>query len=116
MGEGLRKQLSDYHIFTREFDEVIRPLDLCEAEELDRLRQTLDSHVGDLQRSIGRFANRLQRVLMAQQQRSWDFDLDEGLLDSARLTRVLTDPMSPCLLYTSPSPRDKRQSRMPSSA
>ena len=95
VGEGLRKQLSDYHIFTREFDEVIRPLDLCEAEELDRLRQTLDSHVGDLQRSIGRFANRLQRVLMAQQQRSWDFDLDEGLLDSARLTRVLTDPMSP---------------------
>ncbi len=95
VGEGLRKQLSDYHVFTREFDEVIRPLDLCDAEELDRLRQTLDSHVGDLQRSIGRFANRLQRVLMAQQQRSWDFDLDEGLLDSARLTRVLTDPMSP---------------------
>ena len=95
VGEGLRKQLSDYHVFTREFDEVIRPLDLCDAEELERLRQTLDSHVGDLQRSIGRFANRLQRVLMAQQQRSWDFDLDEGLLDSARLTRVLTDPMSP---------------------
>ena len=95
VGEGLRKQLSDYHVFTKEFDEVIRPLDLCEAEELDRLRQTLDLHVGDLQRSIGRFANRLQRVLMAQQQRSWDFDLDEGLLDSARLTRVLTDPMCP---------------------
>jgi len=95
VGEGLKRQLSDYHIFTREFDEVIRPLDLCDAEELNRLRQTLDSHVGDLQRSIGRFANRLQRVLMAQQQRSWDFDLDEGLLDSARLTRVMTDPMSP---------------------
>jgi len=97
VGEGLRRQHNDYHVFTREFDEVIRPLDLCESEELDRLRQMLDTHVGDLQRSIGRFANRLQRVLMAQQQRSWDFDLDEGLLDSARLTRVMTDPMSPLM-------------------
>ncbi len=94
-GEAARRVVSDYHIYTREFDEVIRPLDLCDAEELTRLRQTLDTHIGDLQRSIGRFANRLQRVLMAQQQRSWEFDLEEGQLDTARLTRVLTEPMMP---------------------
>ena len=93
--EASRRAVNDYHIYTREFDEVIRPLDLCDSEELTRLRQTLDSHVGDLQRSIGKFANRLQRVLMAQQTRSWEFDLEEGQLDTARLTRVLTEPMMP---------------------
>ena len=85
----------DYHVFTREFDEVVRPAELCTEEELARLRQSLDLHLGDLQRSVGRFANRLQRVLMAQQTRSWEFDLDEGQLDCARLTRVLLDPLSP---------------------
>jgi len=87
--------LQEYTAFTREFDEVVRPQDLCSSEELDLLRGTLDQHVGDLQKSIGRFANRLQRSLLAQQNRSWDFDLEEGQLDSARLTRVLTDPMQP---------------------
>ena len=85
----------DYHVYTREFDEVIRPQDLCDQEELDRLRAQLDSHMGNLQKSVGRFANRLQRVLMAQQRRSWEFDLEEGQLDCARLTRVLLDPMLP---------------------
>ncbi|MGQ7845674.1 cobaltochelatase CobT-related protein [Granulosicoccus sp. 3-233] len=94
-GEAQRRSLNDYHVYTQEFDEVIRPLDLCDVDELTRLRQTLDSHIGDLQRQIGRFANRLQRVLMAQQRRSWEFDLEEGQLDTARLTRVLTDPMMP---------------------
>lgn len=94
-GEGNRRSINDYHIYTRDFDEVIKPLDLCDVEELTRLRQTLDTHIGDLQRSIGRFANRLQRVLMAQQSRSWEFDLEEGQLDTARLTRVLTEPMLP---------------------
>lgn len=94
-GDALRRAPNDYHVYTQEFDEVIRPLDLCDVEELTRLRQTLDSHIGDLQRQIGRFANRLQRVLMAQQRRSWEFDLEEGQLDTARLTRVLTDPMMP---------------------
>lgn len=94
-GEGSARSINDYHVYTRDFDEVIKPLDLCDAEELTRLRQTLDTHIGDLQRSIGRFANRLQRVLMAQQRRSWQFDLEEGQLDTARLTRVLTDPMMP---------------------
>lgn len=94
-GEALRRPVNDYHVYTHEFDEVIRPLDLCDHEELTRLRQTLDTHIGDLQRSIGRFANRLQRVLMAKQRRSWRFDLEEGQLDTARLVRVLTDPMLP---------------------
>ena len=94
-GEAQRRSINDYHVYTQEFDEVIRPLDLCDVEELTRLRQTLDSHIGDLQRQIGKFANRLQRVLMAQQRRSWEFDLEEGQLDTARLTRVLTDPMMP---------------------
>ena len=94
-GEANRRSINDYHIYTKEYDEVIRPLDLCDSEELTRLRQTLDTHIGDLQRSIGKFANRLQRVLMAQQTRSWEFDLEEGQLDTARLTRVLTEPMMP---------------------
>ena len=87
--------LHDYEVFTREFDEVVKPQDLCSNEELALLRSTLDQHIGDLQKSVGRFANRLQRSLLAQQNRSWDFDLEEGQLDSARLTRVLTDPMQP---------------------
>jgi len=89
------RQRNDYHTFTTEFDEVIHPKDICEDDELLRLRKTLDQHIGDLQKSVGRFANRLQRVLMAQQRRSWEFDLDEGQLDCARLTRLLTEPLSP---------------------
>ena len=85
---------SDYQVFCREFDETLRPQDLCTPDELIRLRSLLDTHLGDLQRSVGRFANRLQRVLMAQQRRSWQFDLEEGQLDCARLTRILTDPLS----------------------
>lgn len=94
---GVRQlgDLHEYKVFTREFDEVIKPQELCSSEELTLLRATLDQHVGDLQKSIGRFANRLQRSLLAQQNRSWDFDLEEGQLDTARLTRVLTDPLQP---------------------
>lgn len=90
-GESNKK----YHIYTTEFDEVITPLDMCGAAELGRLRERLDEHVGDLQSSIGRFANRLQRHLLAHQNRSWNFDQEEGVLDTARLTRVVTDPMQP---------------------
>ena len=86
---------SKYHIYTTEFDEVIAPHDLCSKTELGRLRERLDEHVGDLQSSIGRFANRLQRHLLANQNRSWSFDQEEGVLDTARLTRVVTDPMQP---------------------
>ncbi|OED43373.1 hypothetical protein AB833_03750 [Chromatiales bacterium (ex Bugula neritina AB1)] len=84
-----------YKIFTTEYDEIVKPLDICNATELGRLRERLDEHVGDLQSSVGRFANRLQRRLLAHQNRSWDFDQEEGVLDTARLTRVVTDPMQP---------------------
>ena len=83
----------DYRAFTMKFDETIEAQDLCEPEELDRLRGYLDKQLSSLQGVVSRLANRLQRRLMAQQSRSWDFDLEEGILDPARLTRVIIDPM-----------------------
>lgn len=82
-----------YHRYTTRFDEVVRAEDLCEQDELVRLRTYLDGHMSGLSSVIARLANRLQRRLMAKQQRSWRFDLEEGMLDTARLTRVITDPM-----------------------
>ncbi len=84
-----------YHVFSNASDETIPAEDLCDPEELTRLRAYLDKQLAQLQGVIARLANRLQRRLMAQQNRSWDFDLEEGVLDSARLTRVVTDPMQP---------------------
>ncbi|MDH3742811.1 MAG: cobaltochelatase subunit CobT, partial [Hyphomicrobiales bacterium] len=84
-----------YKVYTNKFDETIAAEDLCDAEELARLRNYLDKQLSSLQGVVARLANRLQRRLMAQQNRSWDFDLEEGLLDAARLSRVLTDPMHP---------------------
>ena len=83
-----------YKVYSTGHDEVIKAEDLCETEELDRLRGYLDGHMAGLSGAISRLANRLQRRLLAQQQRSWTFDLEEGLLDTARLTRVVIDPMS----------------------
>ena len=83
-----------YSVYTTRHDEVIRAEDLCPAEELERLRGYLDGHMAGLSSVIARLANRLQRRLQAQQQRSWTFDLEEGVLDTARLTRVIIDPMS----------------------
>ena len=88
-------QTQRYRIFTTEHDEIVKPLDICSTTELGRLRERLDEHVGDLQGSVGRFANRLQRRLLAHQNRAWEFDQEEGVLDTARLTRVVTDPMQP---------------------
>ena len=85
----------DYKIFTPKFDEVVIAEDLCDAAELERLRAFLDKQLAHLQGVVGRLANRLQRRLMAQQNRGWDFDLEEGYLDTARLTRIITDPMTP---------------------
>ncbi len=85
----------DYKVFTQRFDEVTRPEDLCDGPELDRLRAYLDKQLVHLQGAVSRLANRLQRRLMAQQNRGWDFDMEEGLLDTARITRVVTDPMQP---------------------
>ena len=86
---------SDYKIFTTAHDEIIDAAELCDEAELDRLRGFLDKQLAHLQGVVGRLANRLQRKLMAQQNRGWDFDLEEGYLDTARLTRIITDPMTP---------------------
>ncbi|WP_112812064.1 cobaltochelatase subunit CobT [Ensifer sp.] len=85
----------DYTVFTREFDETIASEELCDEAELDRLRAFLDKQLSHLQGAVGRLANRLQRRLMAQQNRSWEFDLEEGYLDTARLQRIVIDPMQP---------------------
>ena len=83
----------DYNVFTTRFDEIIGAEELCEEEELERLRAFLDKQLANLQGVVGRLANRLQRRLMAQQSRSWDFDLEEGYLDPARLPRLIMDEM-----------------------
>ncbi|MEM1286119.1 MAG: cobaltochelatase subunit CobT [Pseudomonadota bacterium] len=93
--EGFLEPLTDYKAYTDKFDEVIAVEELCDAAELDRLRAFLDKQLQNLAGAVARLANRLQRRLMAQQNRGWDFDLEEGLLDTARLTRVVTDPMQP---------------------
>ncbi|MER0239266.1 cobaltochelatase subunit CobT [Fulvimarina sp. MAC8] len=86
-------QKIEYEVYTRSFDEEIGAEELCDEAELDRLRGFLDKQLTSLQGVVGRLANRLQRRLMAQQNRSWDFDLEEGYLDTARLTRIVIDPM-----------------------
>ncbi len=83
----------DYSAFVTRFDEEIGAEDLCEAEELDRLRGYLDKQLSHLQGVVARLANRLQRRLMAQQSRAWEFDLEEGILDPARLSRIIIDPL-----------------------
>ena len=82
----------EYKAYTEKFDEIVEAPELCDNEELDRLRTYLDSQLAGLQGVVTRLANRLQRRLMAQQNRSWDFDQEEGLLDAARLTRVVVSP------------------------
>ena len=82
----------DYRIFTTRYDETIEANELCDEEELGRLRSYLDQQLTHLQGAVTKLANRLQRRLMAQQSRSWDFDQEEGLLDAARLARVVVNP------------------------
>jgi cobaltochelatase CobT len=84
-----------YTIYTTTHDEIVRAEDLAEHEELDRLRNMLDQQLAHLHNVITKLANRLQRKLMAKQQRSWQFDLDEGLLDSGRLARIVANPSVP---------------------
>jgi len=85
----------DYRPFITKHDETVAAEDLCEPEELERLRGYLDKQLSHLQGVVARLANRLQRRLMAQQNRAWEFDLEEGLLDPARLSRVIVDPLHP---------------------
>jgi cobaltochelatase CobT len=82
-----------YKAYTRSFDEEVDAEDLCDADELSRLRQQLDQQLQHLQGVISKLANRLQRRLLAQQTRAWEFDLDEGILDAGRLSRVVINPM-----------------------
>jgi len=82
-----------YRAYTRACDEEIEAEALCDADELTRLRQQLDQQLQHLQGVISKLANRLQRRLLAQQTRSWEFDLDEGMLDAGRLARVVINPM-----------------------
>lgn len=84
-----------YTSYTTEFDEVVEAKDLSEPEELNRLRQQLDQQLASMHSLVSRLANRLQRKLQAQQNRSWSFDLEEGILDAARLSRVVADPLLP---------------------
>jgi cobaltochelatase CobT len=83
---------SAYKAYTKQFDEVVEADDLCDADELTRLRQQLDQQLSHLQGVVSKLANRLQRRLLAQQQRAWEFDLEEGLLDVARLARIVANP------------------------
>ena len=92
---GQDKRGPDYKAYTAKFDEVVQAEDLCDAEELQRLRDYLDKQLQNLSSVVARLANRLQRRLMAQQNRSWEFDLEEGMLDTARLPRIVIDPQQP---------------------
>jgi len=84
-----------YMVYRTEFDEEIRAEDLAEPQELERLRAYLDQQLEPLKGAVGRLANKLQRRLQAQQNRSWEFDLEEGTLDAGRLARVIANPTTP---------------------
>jgi cobaltochelatase CobT len=88
-------QHEDYQIFTSQFDEIVNAIELATAEETQRLRYQLDQLIAPHQTTIGKLANRLQRLLQAQQNRSWQYNLEEGLLDTAQLHRVITRPGDP---------------------
>ncbi len=85
----------NYIVYSTEFDEEIRAEDLAEPAELERLRAYLDQQLEPLKGAVSRLANKLQRRLQAQQNRSWEFDLEEGILDAGRLARVVANPTTP---------------------
>ena len=85
----------DYKVYAQNFDEEIKAEDLAEPVELERLRAYLDQQLEPLKGAVARLANKLQRRLQAQQNRSWLFDLDEGILDAGRLARVVSTPTTP---------------------
>ena len=94
-GNNFSSNKFEYRVFTTAFDETVNASDLCPPEELDQLRTMLDRQLENLSGAVSRLANKLQRRLMAQQNRSWQFDLEEGILDASRLSRVIIDPMQP---------------------
>ena len=85
----------NYAVYETKFDEEIRADDLAEPAELERLRDYLDQQLEPLKGAVSRLANKLQRRLQAQQNRSWEFDLEEGILDAGRLARVVANPTTP---------------------
>ena len=84
----------DYKVFTKEFDEISKAENLESLEEITKLRKNLDQQLITFQDLITKLANKLQRQLLASQKRAWEFDLEEGLLDTSKLTRVIMDPYS----------------------
>jgi len=84
-----------YKVYTQQFDEMVHATELCDADELTRLRNFLDQQLASMQGVVSRLANKLQRLLMAQQNRTWEYDIEEGLLDTSRLPRIIMDPMYP---------------------
>ena len=92
--KGAQLAAGGYRVFSKANDEVVRASDLCAPEDLAELRELLDQHIHRHSRIIGKLSGKLQRVLMAQQTREWEFNLPEGMLDTARLTRVVTQPLS----------------------
>ena len=90
----LTKKESKYKVFTDQFDEVVKAENLETEEELKRLRANLDQQLLQLKSFVSKLANKLQRKLLAKQNRSWDFDLEEGLLDTSKLTRLIIDPLN----------------------
>ncbi len=93
-------QNQDYKVFCRDFDEVVDADNLCSSEELKRLRDRLDQLIDPSKSVIAKLANRLQRLLLAQQRRSWEFDKEEGILDSSKLHKIITDPLTPLSFKT----------------
>jgi cobaltochelatase CobT len=94
-GRNTRPEEDRYHAFSAEFDEIVEADQLCDPDELARLRHLLDQQLAHLQGVIAKLANRLQRRLLAKQTRAWEFNLEEGILDSARLARVVANPLHP---------------------
>ena len=94
--KNIRKNLGDlkYKSYTEEFDEIVKAEDLEGEEELNRLRKNLDQQLLQLKNFISKLANKLQRKLLAKQNRSWNFDLEEGLLDTSKLPRIIMDPFN----------------------
>ena len=84
-----------YQIFSTKFDEIIHSSELANTKEINRLRLQLDKLIKPHLSTIGKLANRLQRLLLARQERAWQFDMDEGILDTSKLTRIVTDPGQP---------------------
>ena len=95
MSDNFDPEKAPYSAYTTEFDEIIHAEDICDDFELAKLREHLDGQMQHLQGAVSRLANKLMRLLLAQQNRSWEFDLEEGMLDAAKLARVIADPLLP---------------------